>query len=45
MENQIDFTNVVETTADNLKNLLMHLITEIQRLEKENAELRQRLGQ
>jgi regulator of replication initiation timing len=44
MENQ-DLLSVVDTTAENLKNLLTFLITEIKRLEQENAELRQRLGQ
>jgi len=33
-----------ELTATNLKNLLIHLISEIKRLESENAELKQQLG-
>jgi hypothetical protein len=33
-----------ELTANNLKNLLIHLISEIKRLESENAELKQQLG-
>ena len=33
-----------EMTAENLKNLLLHLISEIRRLETENAELRQQVG-
>ena len=45
MEPKEHLLTVVETTAENLKNLLTFLITEIQRLEKENAELRQQLGQ
>lgn len=31
-------------TAENLKNLLLHFISEIKRLETENADLRQQLG-
>jgi regulator of replication initiation timing len=33
-----------EMTAENLKNLLLHLISEIRRLESENEQLRQQLG-
>lgn len=44
MEN-LSIEEAAELTANNLKNLLIHLINEIKRLETENAELRQRLGQ
>jgi|LauGreDrversion4_2_1035121.scaffolds.fasta_scaffold197418_4 hypothetical protein len=33
-----------EITAENLKKLLLDLISEIRRLETENAELRQQVG-
>ena len=45
MENKLDLMQYVDSTADNLKNLLKHLISEIVRLEKENEELKQRLGE
>lgn len=45
MENITSIEQAVEVTADNLKNLLLHLVNEIKRLETENEELRQRLGQ
>lgn len=45
MENVISVEQAVEVTAENLKNLLLHLVNEIKRLESENAELRQRLEQ
>ncbi len=40
MENVTSLEQAVNITADNLKNLLLHLINEIKRLEEENAELR-----
>ncbi len=40
MENVTSLEQAVDVTADNLKNLLLHLINEIKRLELENAELR-----
>jgi len=40
MENITSVEQAVEVTAANLKNLLLHLVTEIKRLEEENAELR-----
>lgn len=43
MEN-LSVEDYAEQTANNLKNLLIHLIKEIRKLEKENAELKQRLG-
>lgn len=45
MEDIITVEKAAEVTAENLKNLLLHLINEIKRLESENAELRQQLGQ
>lgn len=45
MENQAPIEDVVEITAQNLKNLLLQLVNEIKRLEAENAELRQQLAQ
>lgn len=45
MENQSPIEDVVEITAQNLKNLLLQLVNEIKRLEAENAELRQQLAQ
>ena len=45
MENITSIEQAVEITADNLKNLLLHLVNEIKRLEQENEELKQRLGQ
>ncbi len=45
MENITSIEQAVEVTADNLKNLLLHLVNEIKRLETENEDLRQRLGQ
>ena len=44
MDNITSVEQAVEVTAENLKNLLMHLVNEIKRLEAENAELRQRIG-
>lgn len=44
MEN-FPIEQAVEVTAENLKNLLLHLVNEIKRLESENAELKQQLGQ
>lgn len=43
MDNTIE--KAAESTAENLKNLLLHLISEIRRLELENAQLKQQLGQ
>jgi hypothetical protein len=40
MENITSIEQVVDITAENLKNLLLHLVNEIKRLEAENAELR-----
>ena len=45
MENQPSLEEVAILTAGNLKNLLLSFIDEIRRLEKENADLRQQLGQ
>lgn len=45
MENITSVEQAVEVTAENLKTLLLHLVTEIKRLEEENAELRRQLGQ
>lgn len=45
MENMTSIEQAVEITAENLKNLLLHLVGEINRLEKENAELKQQLTQ
>ena len=45
MEDINTVEKAAEVTAENLKNLLLHLISEIRKLEKENAELRQQLGQ
>lgn len=44
MEEINSVEQAAEITAENLKNLLLHLINEIKRLESENAELRQQLG-
>jgi regulator of replication initiation timing len=44
MDNVTSIEEAVNITADNLKNLLLHLVNEIKRLESENAELRQQLG-
>lgn len=43
MDNVTSIEEAVDITADNLKNLLLHLVNEIKRLESENAELRQQL--
>jgi hypothetical protein len=40
MENITSIEQAVDITAENLKNLLLHLVNEIKRLEAENAELR-----
>jgi hypothetical protein len=40
MEQNNELFHMVNTTTDNLKNLLNFLITRIQELETENAELR-----
>ena len=40
MENIITIEEAVNITADNLKNLLLHLVNEIKRLEEENAKLK-----
>jgi|LakMenE01Jun11ns_1017448.scaffolds.fasta_scaffold9762550_4 hypothetical protein len=40
MENITSIEQAVDITAENLKNLLLHLVNEIKRLETENAELR-----
>lgn len=45
MENISTIEDAAIVTAENLKNLLLSLIDEIRRLEKENADLRQQLGQ
>lgn len=45
MDNVTSIEEAVEITASNLRNLLLHLVNEIKRLESENAELRQRLEQ
>lgn len=45
MDNVKSIEEAVDITATNLKNLLLNLVNEIKRLESENAELRQQLGQ
>lgn len=44
MDNITSVEQAAEVTAENLKNLLLHFISEIKRLEAENAELKQQLG-
>ncbi len=44
MENITSVEEAVNITAENLKNLLLHLVNEIKRLEAENAELRRAAG-
>lgn len=45
MENTTSIEEAVDITANNLKNLLLHLVNEIKRLEIENAELKQKISQ
>ena len=45
MENVTSIEEAVDITATNLKNLLLHLVSEIKRLEIENAELKRQLEQ
>jgi hypothetical protein len=45
MENVTSLEQAVDITAENLKTLLLHLISEIKRLEAENAELRRAADQ
>ena len=45
MENITSIEEAVDITANNLKNLLLHLVNEIKRLEIENAELKQKISQ
>lgn len=42
MDNITSIEQAAEVTAENLKNLLLHLISEIKRLELENAELKRK---
>jgi hypothetical protein len=44
MNEQLDLVKVVQNTAENMFNLLMELASHIDRLEKENLELKAKLS-
>lgn len=44
MDEQMDLVKVVQTTAENMFNMLMQLASHIETLEKENSELKAKLS-